>query len=154
MKHHQITLVLAGMFLLAGCESLPSRMQERFATVPPKVQTFAAAQAKVYPAAQLAFKRLDFTLTRTNPSRLEAVSRINSSAAFADARQLVVNVHLQESGPGQTDVEVTLRQEVLSKSFGGTHKQDMREHSFFALYYATLQQVLHEQAGPAPAEKP
>jgi hypothetical protein len=147
-------IALCAAALLAGCESMPGRVQERFAAVPPKMQTFAVSQDKAYSAAQLAFKRLDFMLTRHNPSRLEAVSRINTSAAFADARQLVVNVHLQESGPGQTDVELTLREEVSSKSVGGTRQQAMREHSFFALYFATLQQVLQEQGDFPGSAKP
>ena len=147
-------IALCAAALLAGCESMPSRVQERFAAVPPKTQTFAVTQDKAYAAAQLAFKRLDFMLTRHNPSRLEAVSRINTSAAFADARQLVVNVHLQESGPGQTDVELTLREEVSSKSVGGTRQQAMREHSFFGLYFATLQQVLQEQGDLPGSAKP
>ncbi|MDI1249913.1 MAG: hypothetical protein PSV13_13700 [Lacunisphaera sp.] len=147
-------IALGAVVLLAGCESMPGRVQDRFSVVPPKTQTFAVAQEKAYPAAQLAFKRLDFMLTRHNPSRLEAVSRINSSAAFADARQLVVNVHLQESGPGQTDVELTLREEVSSKAVGGTRQQAMREHSFFGLYFATLQQVLQEQGDLPGSAKP
>jgi hypothetical protein len=148
------TLIALCAVLLAGCESMPGRMHERFAAVPPKMQPFAVAQDKAYAAAQLAFKRLDFMLTRHNPSRLEAVSRINTSAAFADARQLVVNVHLQESGPGQTDVELTLREEVSSKSVGGTSQQALREHSFFGLYFATLQQVLQEQGDLPGSAKP
>jgi hypothetical protein len=154
MKLHQITLVLAGVFLLAGCESMSDRMQDRFTAVPPKTQTFAAAHDKVQPAAVQAFKRLGFTLTRTKPSQLEAVSRINTSVAFADSRQMVASVHLSEVGPEQTDVEVTLREEVVSESFGGTHQQDMRDHSFFALYFSTLQQVLQEEGVLPPTEKP
>ncbi|MDI1318818.1 MAG: hypothetical protein PSW75_01315 [bacterium] len=146
-------LALCATALLAGCESMSDRMQDRLSAVPPKTQTFAAPQAKVAAAAQQAFKRLDFTLTHTKAGQIEAVSRINSSAAFADARQLVAKVHLAESGPGQTDVEITLREEVTSKSFGGTHQQDMREHSFFALYFATLQQVLQDGAQSSAIEK-
>lgn len=146
-------IALGATVLLAGCESMSDRVQDRFTAVPPKTQTFAAPPARVYPAAQLAFKRLDFVLTRTRANQVEAVSRINSSAAFADSRQLVANVHLSESAPDQTDVEITLREEVVSNSFGGTHQQPLREHSFFALYFATLQQVLTEQAQSAEHEK-
>lgn len=147
-------ILLCATALLAGCESMPSRVQDRFSAVPPKVRTFAASQDKVYPAAQHAFKRLDFMLTRTKPSQVEAVSRINTSAAFADSRQMSAIVHLTPVGPNQTDVEVTLREEVLSKSFGGTRQQDMREHSFFALYFATLQQVLQDEGTLPSTEKP
>ncbi len=148
-----LLIALAAAAFLAGCESMSDRMQDRFTAVPPKVQVFAAPQEKVYYAGQLAFRRLDFVLTRNKPSQIEAVSRINTSAAFADSRQLVARVHLSDAGAGQTEVEVTLREEVASSSFGGTHQQDMREHSFFALYFATLQQVLQEQGALTGTEK-
>lgn len=147
-------IALCATALLAGCDSLSDRMQDRFTVVPPKAQTFAAPLVKVYPAAQLAFKRLDFILTRTKVGQIEAVSRINSSAALADARQMVAKVHLTESALGQTDVEINLTEEVTSTSFGGTHQQSMKDHSFFALYYATLQQILQDQARQPVSAKP
>ncbi|MBI2497075.1 MAG: hypothetical protein HYV75_03855, partial [Opitutae bacterium] len=120
-------IVLCTTALLAGCESMPGRVQERFAAVPPRAQTFAAPMDKVQTAAAQAFKRLDFVITRNKVTQLVAVSRINTSAAFADSRQMVASVHLSPVGPGQTEVGITLREEVVSKSFGGTHQQDMRE---------------------------
>ena len=149
-----LALIAGCAALLTGCDSMSDRMQDRFTVVPPKAQTFAAPLVKVYPAAQLAFKRLDFILTRTKVGQIEAVSRINSSAAFADARQMVAKVHLTESALGQTDVEISLTEEVMSKSFGGTHQQSMKEHSFFALYFATLQQILQDQARQPASDKP
>jgi len=153
MKLNQIFLFLTAALLLAGCESMPTRVQARFTAVPPKAQTFAAPIATVQSAAVQAFKRLDFVMTRNKVTQLEAVSRINTSAAFADSQQMVAGVHLSEAGPGQTEVEITLRKEVVSNSFGGTHQEDMREHSFFALYFATVQQVLQEQGALPPAGK-
>ena len=149
-----LALIAGCAALLTGCDSMSDRMQDRFTVVPPKAQTFAAPLVKVYPAAQLAFKRLDFVLTHTKVGQIEAVSRINSSAAFADARQMVAKVHLSESAPGQTDVEISLIEEVTSSSFGGTHQQSMKEHSFFALYFATLQQILQDQARQPASDKP
>ncbi len=148
------SFTLCAAALLTGCDSMPSRVQDRFSAVPPKTQTFAASLEKVQQAAAQAFKRLDFAVTRNKVTQLEAVSRINTSAAFADSRQMVASVHLSEAGPGQTDVEITLREEVVSNSFGGTHQQDMRDHSFFALYFAMVQQVLQEEGLLAPAGKP
>jgi uncharacterized lipoprotein YajG len=148
------SFALCASALLAGCDSMPSRVQDRFTAVPPKMQTFAGSLEKVQQAAAQAFKRLDFVVTRNKVTQLEAVSRINTSMAFADSRQLEAKVHLSEAGPGQTEVEITLREEVVSQSFGGTHQQDMRNHSFFALYFAMIQQVLQEEAGSPPAGKP
>jgi hypothetical protein len=154
MKLNQIFFLLTATLLLAGCDSMPTRVQDRFTAVPPKAQTFAAPMDKVQAACATAFKRLDFSVTRNKVTQLEAVSRINTSAAFADSRQMVAKVHLSPAAPNQTEVEITLQEEVVSQSFGGTHQQDMRQHSFFSLYFAMVQQVLQEEGSLAPAGKP
>jgi hypothetical protein len=151
MKIH--TMLLLSVLLLNGCESMPDRMRERFSAVPPKMQVFEGAQPAVFAAAQQAFKRLDFELTRSSPAQIEAVSRIHSSVAFADSRQLVARLHLSEAGPDKTGVELWLTEQVESKSLGGTSQQALREHGFFNLYFATLQQVLQEERALPPAKK-
>ncbi len=137
--------LLASLFvfvslLLSGCES----MEGRFSPVVPKVQVFAGDQDALKTAAQQAFKRLDFNVTRSKNVDLEAVSRIHSSVAFADSRQLLVKVHLSEAGPGKTAVEMTITEQFQGDRVGGTSQQAMREHGFFQLYFVTLQQVLDE----------
>jgi hypothetical protein len=146
-------LILGTAVLLAGCDSMSSRMSDRFSTVPPKKQVFQGDQAAVLAAALQAFKRLDFVVTRSSPARIDAVSRINSSVAFGDSRQLVVGLHLNAAGPGKTEVELTLTQSEQSQYVGGTSQKELREHSFFGLYYATLQQVLSEDAAAAAVRK-
>ena len=154
MKLNQAFLLLTVTILVfSSCDSMSSRMSGRFSTVPPKTQVFQGDQAAVLAAAQQAFKRLDFIISRSSPARIDAVSRINFSVAFGDSRQLVAGLHLNEAGPGKTEVELTLTQSVQSQYVGGTSQKELREHSFFGLYFATLQQVLLEQASSAPAKK-
>lgn len=119
---------------------------ERFSPVLPKTQDFAGEQSVVRAAAIQAFKRLDFNVTRSKGVDIEAVSRIHSSVAFADSRQLTARVHLNEVGPGKTEVELLLTEQVQSERVGGTSQQTLRENNFFQLYFAMLQQVLDEQA--------
>ncbi len=126
--------------LLAGCESVT----DRFSAVPPKVQVFNGDPIAVNAAALQAFRRLDFLVTRSKSVDIEAVSRIHTSAAFADSRQLAVKLHLNEAGPGKTEVELSVTEQVQSQRMGGTSQLAMREHGFFQLYFATLQQVLEE----------
>jgi hypothetical protein len=142
-------LLVASAFLLGGCES----MEDRFSAVPPKVQVFNGDQAAVSGAALQAFKRLDFLVTRSKGRDLEAVSRIHTSAAFADSRQLTAKVHLSDVGPGKTEVELGLTEQVQSEHLGGTSQQTLRDHSFFQLYFATLQQVLDEGGAAGAAKK-
>lgn len=147
-------LILSGV-LLAGCESMTERVQERFAAVAPKTREFAGEQRTVYYAAQLAFKRLDFVLTRSSlgSAHIEAGSRIHTSEAFGDSRQLLAQVHLSTVAPGRTEVAITLLEQVENASLGGPSQQAVREHAFFETYFATLQAVLQEQGVGLAAEK-
>jgi len=135
--------------LFTGCESVT----DRFSPVAPKVQVFNGDQFALNAAALQAFKRLDFLVTRSKAVDIEAVSRIHSSVAFADSRQLAVKLHLNDAGPGKTEVEMTVTEQVQSERMGGTSQLAMREHGFIQLYFATLQQVLDEQTTARPAEK-
>ncbi|MBL9215177.1 MAG: hypothetical protein JNG83_06850 [Opitutaceae bacterium] len=148
-----MSFLLTGLLLLSGCASMPERVRDRFADVPPQTREFAGNPKEVAAAALQAFKRLDFLVTRSKPARIEAVSRINTSVAFADSRQLLVQVELAEGGPGHTSVALTLTEQVQSQSMGGTSQQAMREHGFYALYFATLQQVIDDQAAAAVSDK-
>jgi hypothetical protein len=141
-------LVMAAL-LLAGCES----MEDRFSAVPPKVQVFNGDQSAVSVAAVQAFKRLDFQMTHSKGVDLEAVSRIHTSVAFADSRQLTAKVHVSDVGPGKSEVELSLTEQFQSERVGGTSQQTLRENSFFQLYFATLQQVLDDGIPAGPAKK-
>jgi hypothetical protein len=134
---------------LVGCESVG----DRFSPVVPKVQVFAGDQDNLKIACWQAFKRLDFTVTRSKSTDLEAVSQIHSSVAFGDSRQLMAKVHLSEAGPGKTAVEMTITEQSQSDRVGGTSQLAMREHGFFQLYFATLQQVLDENPNGFPTRK-
>jgi len=121
-------------------------MPDRFATVPPQAQVVEGSPDKVYIAAQQAFKRLDFVLTRSVMGRVEAASAIHTSETFGDSRQLVAQVSIHELDPGKSEVELWVTEETASQSVGGTRRQPLRESGFFRLYFAMLQQVLQEQA--------
>ena len=147
MRAYLLIALCAGLF--TGCESVT----DRFSAVPPRVQVFNAEPAAVSTAAAQAFRRLDFLVTRAKNVDIEAVSRIHTSVAFADSRQLTVRLHLNDAGPGKTEVEMILTEEVQSQSMGGPRQQVQREHGFFQIYFATLQQVLDEQPATRPAGK-
>ncbi len=153
MKRLFCLLSLLSLVFLAGCESLESRVRDRFTDVPPKTQTVDGDTRAVYYAAQAAFKRLDFNLTRSSVGdlRVEAASRINTSVAFADSRQLVAQVTIASVGPTQSEVSMRLTEQVEAQGLGGPNERPLREHGFYETYFAVLQQVLSEQKA-APAE--
>lgn len=139
------------MLLLAGCESIS--VPDRFAAVPPQVVTVNGNVDEVYLAAQKAFKRLDFAVTHAVMGRVEAASAIKTSVAFGDSKQVVARVRITEADPGKSEVQLSVSEEVSSKSLGGTRQQALREHSLFQIYFATLQQVLQERATGQADEK-
>jgi hypothetical protein len=147
-------LLLASLALFTtGCESVQDRFNSRVAEVPAQTHDYDGSVEQVYLAGQKAFKRLDFVLTRSSMGRIEAASSIHESMAFGDSRQLVANVEIHEVGPGKVEVGMRLTQDVSSESVGGTHRTVLRDHSFYALYFATLQQVLADQMAAKPTQK-
>ena len=134
--------------LLSGCDSMPEALRERFSPVPPKVRLFEGDLRAVYTAAQLAFKRLGFVLTDSSgaPTRLEASSRILTSASLGDSRQTIVNLHFREKGEGKTEVEALISLQEENASTGAHSAVEKREHGFYDSFFTTLEQVLQEQA--------
>lgn len=158
MKQILTSVALPVLLLLAGCESTDSfaeRVRNRFSAVPPQVQVFDGDTRTVYFAAQLAFKRLDYTLVRSNIGslRVEAASRINTSAAFRDARQLLAEVDIAQVGPTQSEVSLRLTEAMEGQGLGAANERPLRHHGFYGTYFAVLEQVLREQAEAAKAQK-
>jgi hypothetical protein len=137
--------------LLAGCESVS--IPERFSSVPPQVITVNGEVEEVYAAAQKAFKRLDFVVTRSVMGRVEAASSIKTSVTFGDSKQVVARVRIVQAEPGRSEVELSVTEEVSSESMGGTRQQALREHSLFQIYFSALQQVLQERAAEKAVDK-
>jgi hypothetical protein len=144
--------LVGSALLLSACSSVP---EDGFGTapVPPQVQVVEGGTEKVYLAAQQAFRRLDFVLSRSSVGRIEAASAIHTSETFGNSRQLVAKVAIHEMEPGKSKVELWVTEETASQSMGGTRRQPLRENGFFGLYFAMLQQVLQEQAKDQAAEK-
>lgn len=136
---------------VSGCES--TSFTDRLESVPPQVQLVDGPVERVYVAAQKAFKRLDFVLVRAAINRIEAASAIRTSETFGDSRQTVARVRLAQVEPGRTEVQLRLTQETSSSAMGGTRQENLREHSFYQTYFATLQQVMQEQAADEAGSK-
>jgi len=145
----RLVAALFVLFALLACEntSLSDRVRERFAVVPPKVETFEADARTVYVAAQQAFKRLDYTIVRSSLSghRIQASSRINTSVAFRDSRQLVAHVEIAEVGPNQAELSMRLVEQLEGQGLGGASELALKDHGFYETYFTVLQQVLSDQ---------
>jgi hypothetical protein len=138
--------LLATVMILAGCESMSSRVSERFASVPPHTRTFSADHRKVYYAAQTALKSVGLLLGRTSIASwsIDGYAPIRSGTATSDARQTTIEVRLFETESLETRVDVLVWEHTEGGFPGSVSEQAQREHSLYDIYYAALQQVLQE----------
>lgn len=137
-------VLLAGALLPAGCESMSTRMTERFTKVPPHTRIFAADQRTVYFAAQLAVKNAGLLLGRTAIADwiINGYAPIRTGNATRDARQTTIEIRLFETESLETRVEVLVWDHVEGSFPGGVSEQALREHGLYESYFAALQQVL------------
>ena len=155
MRTHTLpTLALA--FLFTGCDSVSSRISERFEGVPPKTRSYPVGQKIVFEAAQQAVRRIDFQLSRTAVAQgiVDGISRIQPGDAFSEARQHSIEVRLHSFEAESTQVEVLVREQQESAAFAGATNIPLREHGLYDAYFAALEQVLREKGVlPAPDAK-
>jgi hypothetical protein len=144
----RILLALTAVTLLAGCESVSSRMQERFTPVAPHTRMFPFARKVVYEAAQQAVKNTGLLLGRKSLAQglVEGYAPIRTADNTHDASQTTIQVRLTETDSGDTQVDVVVSEHTEGSFPGGISEQPQREHSLYDLYFAALQQVLTEKA--------
>ena len=149
-------LALCAVAMLAGCDSMSSRVQERFSTVPPHTRTFAADRRAVFNAAQLAVKNLELLLGKTSYSNglVEAYAPIRPGDATRDARQTTMQVNLTDAAAGETEVAILVFENTEGAFPGGVSRQALREHSLYEMYFSALQQALIENGSVKASEKP
>jgi len=146
---------ICALFLLAGCESVSSRVQERFTPVAPHSRVFPAERKVVYEAAQQAMKNVGLLLGHKSlvQGLVEGYAPIRPGDSMHDARQTTIQVHLIETDALETQVDLLVSEHTEGNFPGGVSEQPLREHSLYEMYFAALQQVLAEKAALKPAEK-
>lgn len=149
-------LLLCVAAALGGCESVSSRVHDRFSTVPPQTQTFAAERRLVYEAAQVAVKNVGLLVGRASLAKgiVEAYAPIRSGDAIRDARQTTMQIRLSETDNRETEVSLLVSESTEGSFPGGVSGQDLKEHSLYGLYFAALQQVLLENGSLQAPAKP
>lgn len=152
-----LALLFGGVaILLAGCESMSTRLAGRFANVPPHTRTFAVDQKTVYYAAQTALRKTGLQLGRTSIAKwsIDGHAPVRSSTATSDARQTTIEIRLFETETLETRVEVLVWEHTEGGFPGSVSEQALREHSLYELYYAALQQVLQDRGMLKSPAKP
>ena len=139
-------LLSAVAVLVAGCESMSTRMAGRFANVLPHTRIFAADQKTVYYAAQTAVRKAGLQLGRTSIAQwsIDGYAPVRSGTAASDARQTTIEIRLFENETLETRVELLVWEHTEGGFPGSVSGQALREHSLYEIYYAALQQVLQD----------
>ncbi|MDP3073244.1 MAG: hypothetical protein Q8N18_23330 [Opitutaceae bacterium] len=149
--------VMVVLACLAGCESVSSRMSERFATVPPQLKLFQASNSDVFQAAQHVLKQMDYTLTRTAIAQgiVHAKSRVIPADSLGGTRQFMIELRLSGAAEGPTEIAMLLRQGVEGDFRAGPQQETLREHGLYAAFLSALERTLKEQPAPwaAPAAR-
>lgn len=131
---------------LSGCESMSSRVHDRFAAVPPQTRTFAANRRAVFSAGQVAVKNVGLLLGHKSLDQgvIEAYAPIRSGDATSDTRQTTLEIRLTDTDDSGTQVALLVSEHTEGDFPGGVSEQDLREHSLYQMYFAALEQVLLE----------
>ncbi len=147
---------LCAAALLGGCDSVSSRIENRFEAVPPHTRTFAANRRAVFEAAQVAVKNVGLLVGRASSSKghIEAYAPIRGGDSVSYTRQTALDITITESGPAETEVDLLVSEDTEGSFPGGVSKQAQREHSLYEMYYSALQQVMLENGTLKAEAKP
>ncbi len=150
-----LVLALAGLGgVFSGCDTMSSRVQERFAVVPPKTQLVDGPEHDVFLATQAVLKRLDFQLSKTAEAQgiVNGFSRIQPGSTLGNARQYSFEIKLSPVGPTQTDVAVLLREQIEGEGLSHATDQAVRDHGLYESFYAMLKEELTTRHIPTPVK--
>ena len=141
----------------AGCDSIPTRVQDRFSAIPPKTTVVAGAHRDVFYAAQGALKQMDFQLSRAAEAQgiVNGFSRIRSGDGPRESRQYSFEIRLNGHGPLETEVSALLREQIEgggSSGIGATD-QPLRQHGLYEAFFATLKKTLTDKTALPPESK-
>lgn len=149
----RLWLVALALAALCGCDSVSSRVQDRFSAVEPHAQVFPQPRKLVFAAAQKAVKDVGLQLGRSSlaSGTIEGYADIRAANSTDDARQTTIRVKLVEADDGATRVELLVYEQTEGGFPGGLSEKALRQHSLYDLYFTALQQVLNkETAGGQP----
>ncbi len=136
-------LVISGLYF-TGCESISTRMAERFDTVPPQTREYMADQKSIFQAVQKALKRMDFLVTRSALAQgiIEAKSSIRDTSTFGAGRQFIFEIRLHGADAQSTHVDVRLTDLLEGDFKAGATGKTLRVHGLYDSFFAQVDQAL------------
>lgn len=139
-------VILAG---LTGCGTVSDGLAGSLTNVPPQTRRFDADQKRVFFAAQLALKRMDFVLTRTAQAQglVEGRSNLRDTAVFGAARQYSARIRINGVEGESTEVAILIHEQSEADFKGGASNRALRDHGLYDSFFEHLTRILQE---PAP----
>lgn len=136
-------VILAG---LTGCGTLSDGLAGSLTNVPPQTRRFDADQKRVFYAAQLALKRMDFVLTRTALAQglVEGRSNLRDTAVFGAARQYSARIRIDGVEGESTEVAILIHEQSEADFKGGASNRALRDHGLYDSFFEHLTKVLQE----------
>ena len=140
--------LLGAALLVGGCEALPERVSQRFATPTPQERVIEAPQAEVFEAVQQALTRLNYQVTRAAQAQgiVNGQSRLLPTERFGSSDQYVLEVRLRELDGEATSVSAVLYEQSEGQFQAGATSTPVREHGRYESFFEVLGQVLTEPA--------
>ncbi len=135
--------ILAG---LSGCETVTDGLSGSLTNVPPQTRQFDTDQKRVFFAAQLALKQMDFVLTRTAQAQglVEGHSNLRDTAVFGAARQFSARIRIRGFEGESTEVSILIHEQSEADFKGGATNRALREHGLYDSFFEHLTEILQE----------
>lgn len=150
-------LAVLAALISSGCESsgdVSSRLRERFEAPVPQQRIFEVNQRAVFEAAQVALRKMDFTVTKAAAAQgiLRAHSQIQAANALNEARQYSFEIRIEDVAEGSTRVAAALREQQESASFSGATDIPVRQHGLYdSLFELIALELKQKLPPPTPA---
>lgn len=134
---------------LTGCGTVSDGLAGSLTNVPPQTRRFDADQKRVFFAAQLALKRMDFVLTRTAQAQglVEGRSNLRDTAVFGAARQYSARIRINGVEGESTEVAILIHEQSEADFKSGASNRALRDHGLYDSFFEHLTRILQE---PAP----
>jgi len=148
VKHLPIFLLAAALLALTGCDSVSTRVHERFSGPVYQVKIVNVDQHKAYEVARIALTKMDFNFEHGGPAQgiIHAIGPLHPSpSAPGTARQLWFDAKLSPALEGGTKIEV-LFSEMVEEDFNKRPGQGtltpLRDSSVYEAYFQYIDEIL------------
>lgn len=148
MKLISFFFVSAILLTFSGCESVRSKVHDRFTAPVYQPKVINVDQHKAYEVARAALTKMNFTFERGGPAqgKIEALGPLHASAtAPGTARQVYLDVKLSPAIEGGTKIEVLFSEMVeddFNKRPGQGALNPLRDSPLYEVYFRYIDEAL------------